>query len=109
MNTRLAGFAIALMAAAVPAMAGDAKDPVQLLARETGLSERKVQMILGTRTSYAEYPYTYARSVAKLRRAIGEDRYDQLMDNGELVVASPQARAEALLAALGEGRDGDAP
>ena len=102
MNTRLALLAAALMAVSAPAFAGD--DPCTQLAQETGLSERKINMILGTRSSFAEYPYTYERSVAKLRRAIGEGRYDQLMNHGELIAASPDTKARALLAALEENR-----
>lgn len=102
MNTRLAILAAALMAISAPALAGD--NPCKQLARETGLSERKVNMILGVRTSFAEYPYTYDRSVAKLRKAIGEGRYDQLMNHGELIAASPDTKARAMLAALEENR-----
>jgi hypothetical protein len=61
-------------------------------------------MILGNRTSFAEYPYTYERSVAKLRKAIGEGRYDQLMNNGNLIAASVDTKAVALLAVLDENR-----
>jgi hypothetical protein len=103
MNIRLALLTAALMAVSAPALAGD--DPCKQLAQETGLSERKVNMILGTRTSYAEYTYTYQRSVDKLRRAIGEGRYDQLMNHGELIAASPDTKARALLAALAENRN----
>lgn len=108
MNIRLATLAIALMAAAAPAMAGG-DDPFQALARESGLSERKVHMILGVRTSYAEYPYTYTRSVEKLRAAIGEGRYDHLMNSRELISASPRKKAQALLAALEADKDSDTP
>ncbi|KQY55096.1 hypothetical protein ASD14_02765 [Lysobacter sp. Root494] len=85
-----------------PAFAGD--NPCNQLARETGLSERKINMVLGNRTSFAEYPYTYERSVATLRRAIGESRYDQLMNKGNLIAASVDTKAVALLAALDENR-----
>jgi hypothetical protein len=104
MNIRLATLAIVLMATALPAAAGD--NPFKILARESGLSERKVHMVLGTRTAYAEYPYTYQRSVEKLRDTIGNARYDHLMNDSELIVASPQAKAEALVAVLRE-RDND--
>lgn len=102
MNIRLALLAASLVAISAPAFAGD--DPCRQLARETGLSERKVNMILGNRTSFAEYPYTYERSVAKLRKAIGEGRYDQLMNKGNLIAASVDTKAVALLAALDENR-----
>jgi hypothetical protein len=107
MNIRLATLAVVLVAASAPAFAGD-RDPVRILAQETGLTERKVNMILGTRTSFAEYPRCYQRSVAKLRKSVGEGRYDQLM-NGNLVAAAPQAKAQALLAALEEQRNANTP
>lgn len=107
MNIRLAVLAAALMAISAPAFAGD--DPCKQLAQETGLSERKVNMILGNRTSFAEYTYTYDRSVAKLRRAIGGDRYDHLMNRGELISASVDTKARALLAVLDENRNRNTP
>ena len=107
MNIRLALLTAALMAVSAPALAGD--DPCKQLAQETGLSERKINMILGNRTSFAEYPYTYQRSVEKLRRAIGEGRYDHLMNNGELIAATPDTKARALLAVLAERRNENTP
>lgn len=102
MNFRLALLAASLAAMSAPAFAGD--DPCSQLARETGLSERKINMILGNRTSFAEYRYTYERSVEKLRESIGEGRYDQLMNNHNLIAASVDTKALALLAALDENR-----
>lgn len=107
MNVRLTCLAVALMAVSAPVFAAD--DPCKLLAQETGLSERKVQMILGNRTSFAEYPYTYQRAVEKLRREIGEGRYDQLMNHDNLVAASVDTKARALLAALEENRNRNTP
>jgi hypothetical protein len=107
MNIRLASLAVALMVAAAPAFAGD--NPCKKLADETGLTERKVNMILGSRTSFAEYPYTYQRSVDKLRKAIGEGRYDQLMNGGTLISATNDDKARALLAALEENRNSTTP
>jgi len=109
MNVRLTCLAVVLMAVSAPVFAGDDSDPVQKLAQETGLSERKVHMILGTRTSFAEYPYTYDRSVAQLRKAVGEGRYDQLMNHGNLITASEETKARALLAALEENRNSSTP
>ena len=106
MNIKLAILALTLMAASAPALAGD--NPCKQLARETGLSERKVNMILGTRTSFAEYPYTYERSVAKLRKAVGEGRYDRLMQ-GELIGSSVDTKARALVAVLEEHRNETTP
>ena len=45
---------------------------------------------------------SYISSVEKLRRAIGEGRYDHLMNNGELIAATPDTKARALLAVLAE-------
>lgn len=82
MKAKIAFIALA-MAAAMPAWAGE--DPVGDLSKITGLSERKVQMLLGNRTAFAEYPYTYDRSLRKFVGAVGKDNYDRLM-NGESVV-----------------------
>lgn len=98
MKTIFSGIALTALLAAAPAFATD--NPVQLLAKETGLSERRVQMVLGTRSSFAEYVYTYDRTAKKLRTAIGAARYDQLMSNGEFIAASPETKARALLVAL---------
>lgn len=54
-------------------------DPIAELANYTGLSERRVQMILGCRTCFAEYVYTYRRSLDKFKRALGDKRYERLM------------------------------
>ena len=108
MNVRLTCLAAALMAVSAPALAGG-DDPVKQLAQEAGLSERKVNMILGNRTSFAEYRYTYDRSVKKLHDAIGEGRYDRLMDEGNLISASVDTKARMLLAALEEKRNSNTP
>ena len=107
MNIRLATLAVALMAVSAPVLAGD--NPFKQLAQETGLTERKVHMILGNRTSFAEYPYTYERSVAKLRKTIGDGRYDQLMNHGNLISSSADTKARSLLAALEENRNSSTP
>lgn len=75
MNARIALLAVALTATA-PAFADDL---IADLANETGLSERKVQMIVGNRTPFAEYRYTYDRSLAQFKRALGSERYERVM------------------------------
>lgn len=89
MKVRIAVLVLA-MAAVLPAHAGrkDIKD----LAAYTGISERKVMMILGARSSYAEYPYTYQRYKTRFVKALGEDNYQRLisgravrLDNGVVV------------------------
>jgi hypothetical protein len=102
MNIRLATLAVALMAVSAPALAGD---PCKQLARETGLTERQVKMVIGDRTPFAEYRTQYSRSVATLRSAIGDWRYDELMNNKRLADASMDTKASALLVALEENRN----
>jgi hypothetical protein len=99
MKTRIAVMVLA-MAAMLPAYAGS-KD-IQNLAAYTGMSVRKVQMIVGTRTAFAEYPYTYQRYKARFVKALGEENYQRLMsgqpvrlDNGVVV----QLRADDQVAA----------
>ncbi|MDQ3205858.1 MAG: hypothetical protein M3Q40_05020 [Pseudomonadota bacterium] len=76
MKIRIAAVAVAMMLA-TPAWAGT--DPVAELAEASGLSERKVGMILGTRTAYAEYRYTYSRALKQFQTAIGEENHLRLM------------------------------
>lgn len=93
MKAKFAGLVIAI-AAMAPAYA--ASSDITKLAEFTGLSERKVQMILGCHSCYAEYRYTYHRSLEKFKRALGDDNFERLMagqpvtlDNGlEVRVAS---------------------
>ena len=76
MKTNIAGVIIAL-AAKAPAYSGSTD--IQELAAYTGLSERKVQMILVCHTCFAEYTYTYKRSLEKFKRALGNERFHMLM------------------------------
>lgn len=75
MNARTALFVVA-MAAAAPVYANAVVDT---LSQETGLSERKVQMIVGNRTAFAEYTRSYDRSLEQFKRALGDERYQRLM------------------------------
>ena len=88
MNLRIAALAaIVAVFASAPAYAGDPDEinrgsrtnSVKDLANYTNLSERRIQMILGCRTCFAEYRYTYNRSLAQFKRALGNERYEQLM------------------------------
>ena len=81
MNRRIIAIAAAL-ALSGPAWAQ--QDPISELAEISGLSERKVNMLLGNRTSFAEYPYTFARAQEKFEAAIGRHNYQRLL-NGESV------------------------
>ena len=82
MNTRTP-LLIALLA--VP-FSVQASDVIKQLSDHTGVSERKVQMILGARSSFAEYPYTYQRSLEKFRAALGEENYRRLMEREDVVL-----------------------
>lgn len=86
MNARIVLAAVAI-AMTSPAFAYD--NPVEELARQSGLSERKVKMILGDRTAYAEYHYTYDRSLEQFKAAIGEANYQRLISGKPVVL--PQA------------------
>ena len=87
-GTAILAVALTVMASMAPAYAGnpanpvsrgDPVDPIVELANYTGLSERRVQMILGCRTCFAEYVYTYRRSLDKFKRALGNEPYERLM------------------------------
>ncbi|WP_448674533.1 hypothetical protein [Pseudoxanthomonas mexicana] len=92
MNARTA-LVVALLSAPFSAQAGDT---IRQLSKHTGLSERRVQMILGNRTSFAEYPYTYQRSVEQFRHALGEENYQRLMNGQAVVLQSAPDRDEAI-------------
>jgi len=101
MKLRLACLAVALMAVSAPSMAGD---NTKQLAQETGLTERQVQMVLGNRTPFAEYRTSYQASVSKMQAAVGKARYEQMINTGHFADASPDAKAQALLAVIEENR-----
>lgn len=82
MNCRIMAVAVA-MALPAPAWAGGA---LELLAQMSGLTERKVNMVLGARTSFAEYPYTYARAAEKLDAAIGRANHQRLLEGKSIVL-----------------------
>lgn len=90
MKAKIAALVVALAAVAPSAWAQE--DPVGDLAQITGLSERKVQMIVGNRTSFAEYPYTYQRSLEKFVDAVGEVRYQMLISGQPVELQDDQGR-----------------
>ena len=99
MKTKLALIVMAA-AFAAPAWAGD--DPVGDLAEISNLSKRKVQMLIGNRTAFAEYRYTYDRSLERLVSVIGEANYERLMDGEAVVVLDRDGRQLALQLRGGE-------
>lgn len=90
MKAKIAALVVALAAVAPSAWAQE--DPVGDLAQITGLSERKVQMIIGNRSSFAEYPYTYQRSLEKFVDAVGEVRYQMLISGQPVELQDEQGR-----------------
>ena len=100
MKTRTALIVLA-MAAMTPAHAADM---VEMLAEETGLTERQVQMLVGNRTPFIEHRYNYGRSLAQFKRALGKERAEQLIA-GETVVL--QRRRGARVATVDERPDQD--
>jgi tRNA 2-selenouridine synthase SelU len=92
MNARIAILALA-MAATAPAFGAEL---VADLARETGLSERRVQMIVGNRTPFAEYRTSYSRSLAQFKRALGNERYERLVAGLPIELESQPGRTVSL-------------
>lgn len=95
MKTTIALAAIVAAAVAAPVFAQE-EDPIALLARECGLTERKVQMIVGNRTSFAEYRRSYNRSVSQFKRTLGEDNYQRLISGQPLLLPRSATRATAV-------------
>lgn len=93
MKTTTALIVLAL-SAATPAYAADMLD---VLVEETGLTARQVQMIVGNRTPFIEHRYNYGRSLAQFKRALGNERAEQLIA-GETIVL--ERRREARVATL---------
>lgn len=89
----------ALIAIAPMAQAGEsiayAEESVAELARDSGLSERNVRMILGARTPYAEYRCCYNRMVRQFRQSVGEATYQRLANGGYVPKAEPRVAARA--------------
>lgn len=79
MNTRISSMVLAIAAIVAMAPAHAGKKDIEQLAAYTGLSERKVLMVLGCHTCYPEYSYTYQRSLEKFQKALGPENYKQLM------------------------------
>lgn len=87
----------ALLAAAPMAHADESivtsSESVAELARDSGLTERNVRMILGARTPYAEYRCCYSRIVRQFKQAVGEETYHRLANGGYVPKAEPRVAA----------------
>ena len=60
------------------------RQSVSELARDSGLSERNVRMLLGARTPYAEYRCCYSRMLRQFKQSVGDETYQRLADGGYL-------------------------
>ena len=89
MNARTASLMAAVLA--IAPLAAQADDTVAQLARETGLTERNVRMVLGARTPYAEYR-VYNRVQRQFKNAVGDHNYDRLMRGESIVIERASAQ-----------------
>lgn len=86
MNPRHA-LALALSCFAAPAVAGD--DAIQALAQHAGLTERKVDIVLGQPMSQLEQRYVYQHAKHRLERAIGRDAVRRLQAGETVMIRLP--------------------
>ena len=113
-----------LAAIALPATAQEVKDlaPVPIsgyaatqeitvkeLADYTGLSERNVAMVVGARTPYAEYRTSFDRVERQFKRALGEERYNDLMAGRRIQLDDQQASSLASVGTTHQTRSIDKP
>jgi len=87
-----------------PAYAGS-KD-IQELAHYTGLTERKVQMILGCHSCYPEYRYNYQRSLKQFKEALGEENFEELMTGRPITLDNGTKNLLQTNAAVNPGNSG---
>lgn len=87
----------ALLLACAPGLAAAASPAANLrdLAAATGLTERQVQMVVGAHTAYAEYRTSYEWARQRFVKALGRERYEQIMAGREIVLDNGQRFAVA--------------
>lgn len=88
MNPRHA-LAIVLTCLAAPAVAGNGDDAIQTLAQHSGLTERKVAIVLGQPMSQLEQRYVYPGAKYRLERAIGRDTVRRLQQGETVMIRLP--------------------
>ena len=113
-----------LAAIALPATAQEVKDlapipisghaatqeiTVKELADYTGLSERNVAMVVGARTPYAEYRTSFDRVERQFKRALGEERYNDLMAGRKIELYNQRAASVASVDTKAEANRATAP
>lgn len=77
MKTRFTFLFLIALTAATPALAK--RNNVDELAAASGLTTREVQMVIGTRTAFAEYRTSFYRARKQLIEAIGPERYQEAL------------------------------
>lgn len=88
----IAMFVVVGVAVSAPALAQE--EPIALLAKQSGLSERKVRMLVGDRTAFAEYRATFDRAEEQMIKAIGKSNYERLL-SGQPIELQVEDRAVA--------------
>ena len=84
---------IALIAASAFSAGAAAQDGViGALSRETGLSTRDVKMVLGARSGFAEYLASYDQTRKRFVRALGKERYLELLAGRRIELLEPSQR-----------------
>ena len=83
-------WGLLLAAASAQVLAAGPSAQVRNLAVATGLSEREVQMVLGARTAFPEYRTSYDRVEQRFIKALGEQRYDDLMAGRDITLDNVQ-------------------
>lgn len=66
-------------------------NPIALLYQSTGLTARRVSMVLGNRASYAGYVASYDFVDMRLRQAIGAEIYAHFKEQGDLTAQHVQS------------------
>ena len=84
-----ARFVAFVVAALVSTGAAAQDDVIGALSRETGLSTRDVKMVLGARSGYAEYLASYDQTQKRFVRALGKERYRELLAGRRVALLAP--------------------
>jgi hypothetical protein len=80
-----------LLAAAVPGLAAaGSNSQIRELANATGLTERQVLMVFGPHTAYFEYLTSYDWARRRIVKALGTERYEDLMAGREIQLDNGQ-------------------
>ena len=81
-----------IVASAFSAGVAAQDDVIGALSQETGLSTRDVKMVLGARSGYAEYLASYDQTQKRFVRALGKERYRELLAGRRVELLQPGQR-----------------